>query len=112
MINNRGGDHGGGPTPRNLTISAKAAAWVRARTAQHGTRMKADAMSATASSIFEQLAAGRALRFPTAAVVAAVPWLETARAQCVDIEAQRAIDKLIAAISAATAAAQAPEGKE
>jgi len=111
MPTNRGGDHGGGPTPRNLTISAKAAAWVRAHTTQRGTRMKADAMSATVSSIFEQLAAGRALLIPTAAVAAAVPWLETARAQCVDVNAQRAIDNVIAAIWAATAA-QAAEGKE
>lgn len=88
---------GTGLSVRRVTLSNKAARYVRARATIAGPRYtKADA-NATASAILEAAADGRLLRI-TNDMIAARAYLQNARALCFSEQAQRGIDQLIAAL--------------
>lgn len=95
----RGGNRGGGTTVKRIDLSDVAAEELRRRSQVAGTRYRKEEANATASTILETLAAGRtALLVVSSDVLAALPWLEQARAQCFSEEAQRGLDQLIAAL--------------
>jgi hypothetical protein len=105
MDDRRHGNYGGGTTIRRLELqSDKAALELRRRAtgAYGGIRYgKADA-NAAATLVFELAADGRLLHI-TDDMLAAVSWLQEARAMCVSGNAQRGLDQLIAALWAAQA---------
>lgn len=93
----RGGDRGGGTTIRKVELSERAALELRRRATITTTRYRKADANAAASDILEHLAAGRLLLISDD-MRAALPFLETARAQCFNGQAQRGFDQLIAAL--------------
>lgn len=106
----RGGNRGGGTTPRRITLTTEAARALRrlAQPADPLARFTAEAASAAASDLIAQ-AAGRRLVYLTDDMLAALPYIEIelARGQCFSDEARRGLDQLVAALWAASAATQA-----
>jgi hypothetical protein len=100
----RGGDFGGGPLPRRLTLTEKAARFVRQRATITGTRATTEAMQATASQVLEAMADGALVWIlNTEDVQASVVWLQEARAMCASEAGQRGLDQIQAAILTAQA---------
>lgn len=99
MPGNRTERRGRGPTPRRVQLTPTAARELRLRTtgAFNGQPYSAEIAGAAASAILEALAAHR-LVYLSDDMRAALPWLETARAQCFHETAQRGLDSLIAAL--------------
>lgn len=93
----RGGPDGSGMTVRNVTLSERAAAEVRRRSALLGPRQRKDEASRTASEIIEWLADGRLLLI-TEDMIAAAVWLQEARGMCPNEQAQCGLDQLIAGL--------------
>lgn len=94
----RGGNRGGGTTPRRVTLSTSAARHLRQRAQLVATeRYTSEAASEAASAIIEAHAAGR-LVLVTDDMRAALPWLEQARQQCFNEDARRGLDQIIAAL--------------
>lgn len=105
----RGGNHGGGTTITRVTLTPAAARELRRRiTGDYVTRYRKADADAAASELLEHLAAGRLLLL-TDDMAAALPWLEEARAMCVDEAAQRGLDQLIAGLWTVSAAHEAAE---
>lgn len=112
MSGRRGGDHGGGTTIKRVTLTDSAARELRRRiTGDYATRYTKTHADAATSEILEMLAAGRLLHL-TDDMRAAVFWLEEARRMCFDEQAQRGLDRLIAALSVSAAGRSAPADTE
>lgn len=88
----RGGNRGGGTTPRTIDLSPAAARTLRRLAAPPApARFTRAQASAAASELIEQVAA----------LGPALGYLEQARAQCFSVEASGGLDALIAAVRAA-----------
>jgi hypothetical protein len=100
MPNPNGGPPGSGAIVRRVSMSERAAAYVKARATIAGPRYtKADA-NRTASTILEAGANDR-LIFVTDDMISAIAYLHDARTMCLGEAAQRGLDQLIAALETA-----------
>lgn len=100
MPNPNGPPTGSGTLVRRVTLSERAAAYVKARAQITGPRYtKADA-NATASTILEAGANDR-LICVTDDMIATVAYLQDARGMCFSETAQHGFDQLIAALETA-----------
>lgn len=96
----RGGNHGGGSVVRRVSLSERAAAYVKARARIAGPRYTKDDANRTASTILEAGANDRLL-YITDDMITSISFLLDARAMCFSETAQRGIDQLIAALETA-----------
>jgi len=100
MPNPNGGPPGSGTLVRRVSLSERAAAYVKARATIAGPRYTKDDANRTASTILEAGCIDRLL-FITDDMIATITYLQDLRQMCFSETAQRGIDQLIAALETA-----------